>query len=394
MTICDIENKAGDTVKIGIVTWFSGSNYGTNLQAIALQQYLRNIGHEVLIVNFEVNTKDAVKLTVFQKLTDWKMLGIRIRRQPEKYMQKLAYLKYHNEILGRDKKLIATVREKCCLTQKISDEKELISIFNSFELLITGSDQIWNPEGYHRFYFADYDEVTTRRISYAPSLGVNTIPEDRKSEIRRGLSKFSAVSVREQNGVELLRPLSKKEPVVTIDPTLLLCADDWNEIFPVKKERGGGKYVLSIFLTDRYSHWNAARNFVKKKKLQHVIIPYCGFSYLQKANIIADAGLQEFLDLIRGAEYVLTDSFHVTSFSLIFKKQFYAFTRFKEDAYTSQNSRVRNILSIAGVNDRFLPYGTKKVVDLKNINYNAVEKALEYEIERSKEFLSAAIGEE
>lgn len=118
MTICDIENKAGDTVKIGIVTWFSGSNYGTNLQAIALQQYLRNIGHEVLIVNFEVNTKDAVKLTVFQKLTDWKMLGIRIRRQPEKYMQKLAYLKYHNEILGRDKKLIATVREKCCLTQK------------------------------------------------------------------------------------------------------------------------------------------------------------------------------------------------------------------------------------------------------------------------------------
>lgn len=393
MTICDIENKAGDTVKIGIVTWFSGSNYGTNLQAIALQQYLRNIGHEVLIVNFEVNTKDAVKLTVFQKLTDWKMLGIRIRRQPEKYMQKLAYLKYHNEILGRDKKLIATVREKCCLTQKISDEKELISIFNSFELLITGSDQIWNPEGYHRFYFADYDEVTTRRISYAPSLGVNTIPEDRKSEIRRGLSKFSAVSVREQNGVELLRPLSKKEPVVTIDPTLLLCEDDWNEIFPVKKERGG-KYVLSIFLTDRYSHWNAARNFVKKKKLQHVIIPYCGFSYLQKANIIADAGLQEFLDLIRGAEYVLTDSFHVTSFSLIFKKQFYAFTRFKEDAYTSQNSRVRNILSIAGVNDRFLPYGTKKVVDLKNINYNAVEKALEYEIERSKEFLSAAIGEE
>ncbi|MBS5538064.1 MAG: polysaccharide pyruvyl transferase family protein [Eisenbergiella sp.] len=380
-------------MKIGIVTWFSGSNYGTNLQAIALQQYLRNIGHEVLIVNFEVNTKDAVKLTVFQKLTDWKMLGIRIRRQPEKYMQKLAYLKYHNEILGRDKKLIATVREKCCLTQKISDEKELISIFNSFELLITGSDQIWNPEGYHRFYFADYDEVTTRRISYAPSLGVNTIPEDRKSEIRRGLSKFSAVSVREQNGVELLRPLSKKEPVVTIDPTLLLCADDWNEIFPVKKERGG-KYVLSIFLTDRYSHWNAARNFVKKKKLQHVIIPYCGFSYLQKANIIADAGLQEFLDLIRGAEYVLTDSFHVTSFSLIFKKQFYAFTRFKEDAYTSQNSRVRNILSIAGVNDRFLPYGTKKVVDLKNINYNAVEKALEYEIERSKEFLSAAIGEE
>lgn len=380
-------------MKIGIVTWFSGSNYGTNLQAIALQQYLRNIGHEVQIVNFVVNTKDVVKLTMFQKLTDWKMLGTRIKRQPEKYMQKLAYLKYGNEILGRDKKLIATVREKCCLTQKINDKKELISTFNSFELLITGSDQIWNPEEYHRFYFADYDEVTTRRISYAPSLGVNTIREDRKSEIRRGLSKFSAVSVREQNGVELLRPLSKQEPVVTIDPTLLLCADDWNEIFPVKKERGE-KYVLSIFLTDRYSHWNAVRNFVKKKKLQHVIIPYCGFSYLQKADIVADAGLQEFLDLIRGAEYVLTDSFHVTSFSLIFKKQFYTFTRFKEDAYTSQNSRVRNILSIAGVNDRFLPYGTKKVLDLKNINYNAVEKALEHEIERSKEFLSTAIGDE
>lgn len=392
MIIYDIWNKTGDIVKIGIITWFNGSNYGTNLQAIALQRYLRNIGHEVQIVNFEVNQDENANLSIFRKLVDWKMLGTRIKRQPGKYAKKFADMKYGSEILERDRKLAVAVQEKCCLTQKISDENELIAVFNSFDLLISGSDQIWNPQGYHRFYYADYDKVTTRRISYAPSLGVNSIREDKKMEIRRGLNKFSAVSVRELTGAELLRPLSKHEPVVTIDPTFLLCANDWNEIFPVEQEQRE-KYVLSMFLTDKYSHWHAARSFAKRKKLQHIVIPYCGFSYLQKANIIANAGLQEFLDLIRGAEYVLTDSFHVTAFSLIFRKQFYTFTRFKEDVYTSQNSRVKNMLHVAGTDERLLPYRMKKVMDLKNIDYDTVGKALEFEIENSKKFLLAAIDD-
>lgn len=303
-------------MKIGIITWFTGTNYGTNLQAIALQRYLRDLGHKVQIVNYEVNNGPDVKITFLQKLTDRHNLMTRVRRQPDKYALKYAVAKYGDKIEKRNKKLSLEIKEQCCLTERIHNETELIDCLRGFDLLICGSDQIWNPRWYDRFYYADYDGVKTRRISYAPSLGVNTILKGKVSEIKRSLSKFEAVSVREKKGAELLRPLMKIEPTVVIDPTFLLDVADWERIFPVK-EKNNKKYLLSMFLTDNSSHWKAARQFAERKGLQHVVIPYCGFSYLHKADIRADAGLQEFLDLIRGAEYVLTDSFHVTAFSLI-----------------------------------------------------------------------------
>lgn len=377
-------------MKIGVITWFDSSNYGTNLQAIALQRYLRNKGYNVSIVNFKVDLDVNTRLSLGEKLANWKMLGKRIRRQPEKYVMKWAIAKYGNEIERRDCKLREAIRDQCNLTEEIQDEKHLVSVLCQFDLLISGSDQIWNPGWYHRFYYADYDEVKTKRISYAASLGVNSIMEEKRNDIKRSLSKFSAVSVREQKGAELLRPLMKGEAAVVVDPTLLLNAEEWGAIFPIQKQTED-KYVISMFLTDNFAHWRAAELFVKEKKLRHIVIPYCGFSYFKKADIAADAGLQEFLDLIRGAEYVLTDSFHVTVFSLINKKQFFTFARFREDSLTSQNVRVQHILHIAGTEERLLPYGTRKIPDMSCIEYKIVLEALEREIEKSKVYLKIAI---
>lgn len=253
------------------------------------------------------------------------------------------------------------------------------------------SDQIWNPNWYHRFYYADYDQIQSRIISYAPSMGVNAIREEQADEIKRSLSRLSAVSVREKKGVALLKSLSLQEPAVVVDPTLLLDAKDWNAIFPTQKPCEE-KYILSMFLTDNASHWRAAQIFAKSTGLKQIVIPYCGFSYFQNAEIKVDTGIQDFLNLIRGAEYILTDSFHVTVFSLIYRKQFYTFERFKEDAFSSQNERIRNILEIANVSDRLVPYGTNRI-DFKNdIKYNAVVDTLNIEIEKSKVFLYKAIG--
>lgn len=382
----------GEMVKIGIITWFDGSNYGTNLQAVALQRYLRDKGQDVRIVNFKVDLNASVRQSFLEKLMDWRMLGKRISHQPEKYAMKWAIAKYGNKIERRDYELYETIREQCTLTEEIQDEKQLISILCQFDLLISGSDQIWNPGWYHRFYYADYDEVKTKRISYAASLGVNLIPEEKRDNIKRSLKKFSSVSVREEKGAELLRPLVKGKVSVVVDPTLLLNAAEWNNIFPMRKQPGG-KYAVSMFLSDNPSHWRAAEHFVKRKKLRHIVIPYCGFSYLKKADIAAGAGLQKFLDLIRGAEYVLTDSFHVTVFSLIYRKQFFTFARFRESAFISQNSRVQHILRIAGTEEHLLPYGTGKIPDRGRIDYGLVARAMEREIEKSKEFLQTAVGE-
>lgn len=367
-------------MNIGIITWFSGGNYGTNLQAIALQRYLRNIGYSVQIINFEVNTRSKAKRTFWQK----------VQSQPEKYATKYALKKYEKQIECRYRKMKKEVQGNCIFTDRVSCEQDYINICNKFDILICGSDQIWNPNWYHRFYYADYDKINSKRISYAPSLGINMIRKEQEEEIKRSLSRFSAISVREYKGASLLKPLTNKELVVVVDPTLLLDVNDWNAIFPIKKVCEE-KYLLSMFLTDNLLHREAAKKYAKAKRLKHLVIPYCGFSYFQNADIHADASIQEFLNLIRGAEYILTDSFHVTVFSLIYHKQFYTFERFKEDTFSSQNERVRNILEIANVGDRMVPYGTCRIQEKNDIEYRGVEKALNYEIERSKDFLNKAI---
>ena len=368
-------------MKIGIITWFGGGNYGTNLQAIALQGYLRKLGYSVQLLNFEIEAPKKEKLSFLQK----------IKRQPQKYAIKYALKKYKTQIETRYQKMKAEIQRNCVFTEKITSEQNYIDVCNKCDILICGSDQIWNPNWYHRFYYADYDQIQSRIISYAPSMGVNAIREEQADEIKRSLSRLSAVSVREKKGVALLKSLSLQEPAVVVDPTLLLDAKDWNAIFPTQKPCEE-KYILSMFLTDNASHWRAAQIFAKSTGLKQIVIPYCGFSYFQNAEIKVDTGIQDFLNLIRGAEYILTDSFHVTVFSLIYRKQFYTFERFKEDAFSSQNERIRNILEIANVSDRLVPYGTHRI-DFKNdIKYNAVVDTLNIEIEKSKVFLYKAIG--
>lgn len=368
-------------MNIGIITWFKGINYGTNLQAIALQYYLKTQGHEVKLLNFDVSGISNSKRKKFLA---------RLLYQPEKYAMKYFEHKYEKEIECKKNKIKETVLDYCNFTKKINNEEDYIRECNSFELIICGSDQIWNPNWYHRYYYADYPAIKARKISYAPSLGVNSIPEETAKEIKRSLKGFEAVSVREFTGARSLSNLSHVEPQVVVDPTLLLSATEWSKI--ASDRIVSDKYVLSMFLTDNLRHWHAAKIFAKKKKMKHIVIPYCGVSYTEGDQLYTDAGLEDFLALIKDADYILTDSFHVIVFCLIFNRQFVAFQRFKENQYTSQNSRINNLLEIADVKARILRYGTSRIPTMKEVDYQLVNKTLQVEIEKSKDYLLKAIG--
>ena len=369
-------------MKIGIITWFTGPNYGTNLQAIALQYFLRNQGFEVNIINYEVPPCQLIK--------EKKSLIKKLVYQPKKYVVKFLLKRYQAEITVRDKKLAAAISRNCILTNKIQNISELINVCNRFDLLICGSDQIWNPNWYDRFYFADYDGVVTRRISYAPSMGVNAIPDNIIQEIRRSISKFSFVSVRENKAAELLSPYTNKRPEVVVDPTLLLSKEDWNTIFQ-KQNSEKEKYILAFFLNDEKTHLKATRDFANEHNYKLVWIPYKGMTYIQNADIRADAGLEDLINLIRYAEYIITDSFHITVFSIIFEKQFYTFQRFKENSFTSQNVRVTNLLEMTNLQSRLIPYQSVKINEKSEICYKPHITKLKKEIEKSKQFLSKAI---
>lgn len=370
-------------MKIGIITWFTGPNYGTNLQAIALQYFLRQQGNDVNIINYEVafpTVKNGGR-NVIEK----------IKNQPHKYLTKYALYIYKKQILNRNKKMMNEIQKNCNLTDKIQNEGEFIDVCNNFDLLICGSDQIWNPNWYHKFYYADYPEIMTPRISYAPSMGVNNIPKDKLTKIVTGLKKFTSVSVREEKGADILSPYLEEEPKVVLDPTFLLSEEDWASVFPLKNDYESENYVLVFFLAENKQHFRAAQEFAKRHNLKCVLVPYVGISYLQKGEKQVEASSGDMLNLIRNAKYIITDSFHITVFSLIHRKQFYTFQRFKEDEYSSQNVRITNLLKLVRLENRMISYERTSIMDIENINYEKVSSVMKREILKSKEFLITSI---
>ncbi|RGT11868.1 polysaccharide pyruvyl transferase family protein [Agathobacter rectalis] len=383
--------------KIGIITWFTGPNYGTNLQAIALQYYLRKQGYEVNIINYEVpylrqtkTIKKLIRKVIYQPKELVKKYALKLVYQPKNWIVKYALNKYRNEIEERDNKLTVAIQKNCVLTSKVRNLNELINICNSYDLLICGSDQIWNPNWYNRFYFADYDEITTRRIAYAPSMGVNAISDTVIPDIKRSISKFDYVSVRENKAADLLEACTGRRPTVVVDPTFLLSKEEWECIFELEKTEDQD-YILAFFLNDEYNHLKATRKFAKRNSCRLILIPYKGMTYLQSADICADAGLEDMLRLIKNAKYVVTDSFHITVFSIIFNKQFFTFQRFKDDAFTSQNVRVINLLELTGLEGRLIPFRSKNIVDIDNIIYSECMIKLDNEIKNSKKYLKTAV---
>lgn len=364
-------------MKIGIITWFKGNNYGTNLQAIALQQFLRNESYDVKLINFDVTATYHHRRNLKEK----------ILYQPEKYITKYSFYKYKDDIRRRDSALEQLVRKHCIFTPEINNNQEYIDICNSFDVIICGSDQIWNPNWYNRCYYADFPEINVRKIAYAPSIGVNTIPENQINEIKRSLSSFEVISVREDQGAEILSNILPYRPKVVMDPTFLLTKEQWLKFTSQRKYIEDEKYVLSMFLTDNILHWRAANKFAQKKRMKHVIVPFCGFSYLHSGTVCAGVGIEELLNIINGASYVLTDSFHITVFSLIFQRQFYTFKRFKENKLTSTNARVSSLLKMVRADNHLLTYGTTNITEVNEIDYSFVSNRLDTKIIESKTFL-------
>ena len=354
-------------MKIGIITWFKYENYGTKLQAVALQSYLRSQGHDVQLIDFPIPELPGIR----RKRSFIKRVYGRLNYMALQY----AHKRYIDQFRRKSQRMERVINEQCIVTAPIEDDNDYINTCNQFELIICGSDQIWNPNWYHAYYYADFPGIRVRKISYAPSIGISKIPEDKKDDIRKSLASFSLVTVRENKAASLLEPIIGYKPQIVLDPTMLITKEQWINMFEldIQKEQ---RYVLCYFLTDNENHWIAARKFSRENSMETRIIPQMGFSYYRKGRKYMDAGVKEFLELIFNAEYVLTDSFHGTVFSLLFEKEVYIFERFKDDQFFSQNDRVRDLVNEFGIKDHLLKYNNKRIEGISKINYTEVDDKL------------------
>lgn len=365
-------------MRIGIITWFRYENYGTKLQAIALQRYLRDAGHDAELIDFLVPEGRSL---IRKRQILYRIIG-RINFEALKIAQK----KYKDQLSLRSRRMEQVISEQCVVTEKAEDDETYMRICQNYDLLICGSDQIWNPNWYHPYYYADFPEIATRKASYAPSLGIRAIPDHLKGPLKNTLSKFSCITVREDAAARLLEPLLGYKPKKALDPTMLLMGERWKAMFDLVPNKNR-RYVFCYFLTDNFWHWKAVRRFTSQFGLETVTIPQEGLSYFRKGDKSIDAGVKEFLELILNADYVLTDSFHGAVFSILLEKEVYLFERFKEDLYYSQNDRVKELIAEFGIEDHFIRFNSNTIKPVDPINYKIVSEKLNLLREQSETIL-------
>lgn len=371
-------------MKIGIVTWFRHQNYGTILQALALQKYLRSNVNDVQLLNFQL--LDGVRI----KNTD----GMRLFEKFYYYFGRVIYhiikKTNYNFFEKKSLKLKKVIDDNCVLTEHIVDNDNYVSICNSFDCLFFGSDQIWNPNWYHPFYFGNVTGIKTKLVAYAPSFGVENIPKDLENTYKCALEKFSYISSREESGKKIVEKYTDLTSEVVVDPTMLLSKREW-EYFEETINIKPKKYILCYLLSDNYNHWKAIKKYAKKNMLDIVIIPQGGYSFIKSKNVIKDCSVGNFLHLIRNAEIVITDSFHACIFSIIYNKQFLVFERKNPNDKRSQNSRIYNLLDTYELNDCLIKYNSKVIINKADINYTIINNKLCKKIQESKDFIKKII---
>lgn len=371
------------------MTFHHAHHYGAQLQAYALMKAIQKAGAECEVINYvRVDTIEGNRL--FKK-------GLSAR----------SLLSNANTLLNLEKlkkrydRFESFVHDDMNLSGKFYGSYELLkNDAPAYDVYVCGSDQIWNPLIYKEntfdpAFFADFAK-SGRRIAYAPSFGISSIPEDKKELLRRYLDKFECLSVREKQGENIIRDIAGREAQTVLDPTLLLNGDEWSAISeaPAYKE----PYLLCYFITDARKYGSYVQALSEKYKLP--VVSLCGSRRVvpQTRHAVLDAGPREFLGLFRNASAVCTDSFHGTVFSINFRKEFFCFES-SQKSDKAVNSRLYSILDRLDLLPRiFSPaLGLKNFIDKVDklngpLDYAGVDALLGKEREASEKYLKDSLG--
>ena len=363
--------------EVGIMTWFKYNNYGTVLQAYALSKKLENMQVIPEIINYRPKIRKT-------NIYDMKIKFI-LKQLINKNYQK----KYISEISKINEKFSKFRKDSLSISNEVDTYTELKEKADSLDKVVCGSDQIWSPIFYDPHYYLDFVDNDTKKISYAPSFGVSDIYEEGvKKGIEKLLNRFENISVREEQGKEIIKEICDKNVEIVLDPTLLITKEEWIKLFEIKEDKNKDNYILCYFLESNKKYLKVAKELSKKLKVPIKIIPTNNLiDKFNKDSILFDCGPKEFVEYISHAKCVLTDSYHGVLFSINFNKPFVALKRFKENKF-SQNSRIINILSRFNLEDRLY---NNKSLNLSPIYYKTINREIAIERKKSIDFLRKSI---
>ena len=386
--------------KVGIVSCYFKNNYGSALQAYATQHFLdsMNIENETINVDENVDFASGKKKYYMSQITNFNFIKSKMGMIKLKFDKKLKKDLGKN-IAIRDKKY-KEFRSNYKLTTPYKTYAELTEKCKDYSSVVVGSDQLWLPVNVVADYYTlNWVPDDVNKVSFATSFGVSQVPEKYTELYKKFLSRLNSISVREDAGVKLVKDLAGKDATLVCDPTLLLTKQEWMQIQteePIIKD----KYILCYFLGNNIEHRKFAERLKAKTGCKIVSLNHAD-EYVKYSDVFADEtpydiGPAEWINLIRNAEYVCTDSFHGTVFSLINNTKFYTFERYSnKNSKVSTNSRIYSLLGIVNLEERILS-GTENIEDVLKyeIDFDEVNNKLTEFRKASQDFLQGALKEE
>lgn len=368
---------------VGVVTYHRSINYGAILQAYSLQEVLSDMGY-------------GVELIDYQGLAPMSLRTIPSRLKHYMWTHLLARALVGNSRVERTN----VFRRRYLRISHISYDGPQALHMNppEYDAYITGSDQVWNPliNGGDSSYFLTFAPRDRIRISYAASFGVSTIAERFRDDYAKWLSQIHHLSTREYIGKDIVRELSGRDSVVTLDPTLLLDQGQWDRV--ATPYGIGGDYILCYYMpgdsvvtkcigdiarrVSCFTGWPVV-NIGEKEYMR--LVPW--------RRSIFDAGPAEFVGLVRDASFIVTNSFHGAAFAVNYRKPFVVPINSDISPERSLASRILTLLGSLGLKERLLPATAAPPEDtILHIEYQSASELLQRERQRSMDFLNRALG--
>lgn len=355
--------------KVYITTHHRVINFGGVLQAYALQAFLGIVGHDselVLIKNKKMKKKaTGIKGQIYKMLQfGYKTLHFYEIKQCKKNFNRF-FEKYHKT------------------TREYSNMEDLRNNPPTDGIYLSGSDQVFNPLNDKPHFFLQFGPKEIKRVSYAASVSVKSVPKSREAEFENALSGFDAVSIRESYSKELVEKYCKKDVNVHIDPSYLLNTEDWKKVSDDKIASKLKKPYILVYALYKPKWLNGYLQKLKKETgYDIVLVSYGNCLFLKSDKYVKSAGPAEFLGLIENAAMVVSSSYHGCVFSSIFRKPFYAIVN------PDSPARIMSMLELFGLEERVL--NTEKSVDL-NVDYTKFEARLKEEQKRSEIYLKKVL---
>ena len=340
--------------KIGIIT-IIGKNYGNRLQNYALQEVLRDYARHVYTIPMykEPIIKQKIKYCIESV----------IRRN---VVKKDGWMRFYFLINWESD----SIRELC--------EEQ-------YDAFVAGSDQIWNP-------FFEYNtgrEFLTfskkeKRIAYAASMGIEVLPDSCKDRYREWLSEMPFISVRESAAANIVYELIGKKVPVVLDPVFLLNESEWNKLAQKANCSEKSEYIFYYFLGKQNEEANDWIEKLANKRSLRV---------LNVLEHFDEYGPMEFVALIKGAEMVVTNSFHCTAFSIIYHKQFVVFERQMDNISEQMTSRLNTLLEMFDLKNRFYSgVWNEDISEIKYTKWKEIDRVLEKRRNESIKFITEALN--